>query len=71
MKTHGEIIAQLIIGVLIILSVGLLFSLPVWLLWNLCLVPAIDGVHTIGWFQAFGLIMLFQLLFKLKVERNG
>lgn len=40
------------------LLLGLLLSLPIWLLWNSCLVPAVDGVHEIGWMQAWGLNIL-------------
>lgn len=55
----------------IIIFVGLLGSLPVWLLWNSCLVGAIDGVQPIGWFQSWGIMMLVQLLFKMEVKANG
>jgi len=43
---------------------GLLMSLPVMWLWNGCLVPAVSGVHEIGWLQAWGLSLLCSLLFK-------
>jgi hypothetical protein len=55
----------------LVLFVGLLTSLPVFLLWNGCLVGAIDGIHEIGWFQAWGLTLLFNILTKFKVEHNG
>ena len=55
----------------LVLFLGLLTSLPVFLLWNGCLVGAIDGVHEIGWFQAWGLTMLFNILTNFKVEHNG
>lgn len=37
---------------------------PTQLLWNSCLVPAVDGTHEIGFWQALGINILFQLLFK-------
>ena len=37
---------------------------PTQLLWNGCLVPAVDGTHEIGFWQALGINILFQLLFK-------
>lgn len=37
---------------------------PTQLLWNGCLVPAVDGVHEIGFWQALGINILFHLLFK-------
>ncbi len=52
----------LIVGIVVVL--GLLFSYPVMLLWNGCLVPAVDGVKEIGWLQAWGLMILFGVLFK-------
>jgi hypothetical protein len=58
----------LIIGIIVVL--GLLFSLPVMLLWNGCLVPAVDGVKEIGWMQAWGLMILFGLLCKSTVTKK-
>jgi hypothetical protein len=43
---------------------GLLMSLPVMWLWNGCLVPAVSGVHEIGWLQAWGISLLCAFLFK-------
>jgi hypothetical protein len=56
----------LIVGIVVVL--GLLFSYPVMLLWNGCLVPAVDGVKEIGWLQAWGLMILCGLLFKSGVS---
>jgi hypothetical protein len=52
----------MVVGIVVVL--GLLFSYPVMLLWNGCLVPAVDGVKEIGWLQAWGLMILFGVLFK-------
>ena len=54
-----------IVGLVIIL--GLLFSLPVMLLWNACLVGAVAGINEITWLQAWGLMVLFGILFKTSV----
>ena len=43
---------------------GLLMSLPVMWLWNGCFVPAIGGLHEIGWLQAWGISLLCAFLFK-------
>jgi len=59
-KLIGLVIAWVAIAVL----VGLLFSLPVMWLWNAALVPAIPGIKTVGWFQAWGILMLCGFLFK-------
>lgn len=55
---------KVIFAVALIVFLGLLLSLPIWLLWNSCLVPAVDGVHEITWLQAWGLNILFTGLFK-------
>jgi hypothetical protein len=47
-----------------IVFAGLFFSLPVMLLWNYCLVPAIPGIKLIGWLQAWGILFLCGCLFK-------
>lgn len=52
------------IGVLaLVVVVGLIVSLPVWLLWN-WLMPDIFAVKEISWMQALGLTVLCGLLFK-------
>ena len=45
----------------------LFLTLITWLvqeLWNSCLVPAVDGVHDITFWQALGLSALSSILFK-------
>ena len=51
-------------GIAFIAIFGLLFSLPVMLLWNIALVPAIPGIVQIGWLQAWGILILCNFLFK-------
>ena len=53
------------------LILGLIFSLPVYWLWNGCLVGAIDGVNEITWLQSFGIIVLFNMLFKSTVSTDS
>ena len=43
---------------------AIVMAWPTQLLWNGCLVPAVDGTHEIGFWQALGINILFQLLFK-------
>lgn len=58
-------IAGVLIGaVALIVVFGLLLSLPVMLLWNIALVPAIPVLVEIGWFQAWGILILCGFLFK-------
>ena len=59
-----EVIGHILFVLLIVIVVGLIVSWPVMMLWNECLVSAINGVNPIGWLQAWGLMILFGLLFK-------
>jgi hypothetical protein len=49
------------------LFVSLLLAWPVMMLWNGCLVPAVEGVKQIGWLQAWGLQFLINMLFKTSI----
>lgn len=50
------------IGMLVLIS--FLLSWPVYMLWNGCLVDAVEGVNEVTWMQAWGLSFLFGILFK-------
>jgi hypothetical protein len=63
-----KILTAIIGVVVLVILLGLLFSLPVMLLWNGCLVGAITGINEISWLQAWGIMILFGLLFKSSVE---
>lgn len=53
------------IGVLIaIVMMAIIMAWPTQLLWNYCLVPAVEGVNSIGFWQALGLNFLASILFK-------
>ena len=51
-------------GIALLVVAAILFAWPVQLLWNGCLVGAVDGVHPITFWQALGLNFLFSILFK-------
>lgn len=52
------------IGVILFAVIlSFLLSWPVMVLWNGCLVPAIDGFNEIDWLQAWGLCVLTGFLF--------
>lgn len=57
-----------VLGLICIAAV--LLGYPVMLLWNYCLVGAINGVNEIGFFQAIGLNLLASILFKPTVSKN-
>lgn len=68
MKHVGMVIGG---GLALIILLGLIISFPTMLLWNGCLVGAIDGVREITWLQAWGLIILSGLLFKTSVSTKA
>lgn len=64
METVTKAFGLVIAAVVIVVIAGLLFSYPVMLLWNGCLIAAIPGIKAIGWMQAWGIMILCGLLFK-------
>lgn len=63
MKTIASL---LVLAVLIALFV----AYPIMLLWNSCLVPAVTVVNEIGYWQALGIYVLCNALFKVKLEKS-
>lgn len=62
---------MLLIGTLgILLLISFLLSWPVYMLWNGCLVDAINGVNEVTWLQAWGLTVLCGLMFKTTVNHK-
>jgi hypothetical protein len=51
-----------------IVLLSFLFSWPVYMLWNGCLVDAVSGVKEITWEQAWGITILCGFLFKTNVN---
>ena len=51
-------------GIAVLVVAAILFAWPVQLLWNGCLIGAVDGVHPITFWQALGLNFLFSILLK-------
>jgi hypothetical protein len=57
-----------IVGALaVVIGLSLLLAVPVWLLWNTCLVGAVAGVNEVTLLQAWGLNLLAGLMFKTNV----
>lgn len=67
----AQLLALFIGLVALTILMGLLLSLPVMLLWNWCLVPAIPGIHELGWLQAWGILVLCNFLFKVKISKDS
>lgn len=64
METIAKVIGLTVAGVVSLVVLGLIVSLPVMWLWNACLVAAIPGIKEIGWLQAWGILILCGMLFK-------
>ena len=59
-----EKLLPVLFGILFLLCLSFLLSWPVYMLWNGCLVDAIEGVKEVTWLQAWGLTALMGMLFK-------
>ena len=61
-----------LIAVIVILlgavAFSFLLSWPVMMLWNGCLVDAVEGVKEVTWLQAWGLNLLAGVMFKSSAE---
>lgn len=58
------VVGATVIVLAIVVVLGLVLSFPLMLLWNGCVVPAINGVQEISWLQAWGILIVSNLLFK-------
>lgn len=55
-------------GIVFLVFLSFLLSWPVYMLWNGCLVDAVEGVKQVTWLQAWGLNFLCGILFKTTVK---
>ena len=60
-------ITEVIIVILGWLALSFVLSYPLMLLWNGCLVPAINVIDKVTWLQMWGISILCQSLFKTNV----
>jgi hypothetical protein len=67
MKTLGVVLGFL----LVVFCLGFLLSWPAAWLWNNCLIPAVDGLHPVKWYQMWGILFLSGLLFKTHIPTKG
>jgi hypothetical protein len=70
MERLSEGLGLILGGIALIIFAAVILALPVQLLWNGCLVDAVDGIHPIGFWQAMGLNFLFSILFKASTSSN-
>jgi len=57
-------------GIVLIASIAAILAIPTQLLWNGCLVPAVDGINEIGFLQALGINILSSILFKQTISNR-
>jgi hypothetical protein len=67
MEKIGEILGIVFVGLAIIF----VLAFPVQWLWNNCLVPAVNGINAIGFWQALGLMILANVLVKTSVKTKS
>jgi hypothetical protein len=69
-----KLIAQmvaLVVGLIgLVILISFLLSYPLMLLWNGCLVDAVDGIHEVTWLQMWGLSILIGLLVKPTISNS-
>ncbi len=66
-----EILITVLGGIVLLVFLSFLLSWPVYMLWNGCLVGAIEGVKEVTWLQAWGINFLFGILFKTTVTTKS
>jgi hypothetical protein len=66
----GEKIGLFVLTMLMVIGIAILLDWPTQTLWNTCLVPAVDGLNLIGFWQALGINVLFAILFKSSTTSN-
>jgi hypothetical protein len=52
------------------LFLSFLLSWPAYMLWNGCLVGAVNGVNEITWLQGWGLCILFNIMVKNSISKK-
>jgi hypothetical protein len=64
METFVKSVGAVVVLILAVVVIGMIMAWPVMILWNLCLVPAVQGLQVIGWLQAWGILVVCGILFK-------
>jgi hypothetical protein len=64
MERLGTILTTLLAAGTVLAVLAIVLAWPVQLLWNYCLVKAVDGINLITFWQALGINFLFGILFK-------
>lgn len=67
---QNKVITTVLMTFIAAIFAAIIMAWPTQLLWNGCLVPAVDGIHEIGFWQALGINVLFSMLFKANTKVN-
>jgi len=70
MKALILALTAMIVGIATLLFISFVLSWPVMILWNECLMPAVEGIKEIGWIQAWGISTLCGILFKTTITQK-
>lgn len=62
-----ELVIRLFATLAAAVVLGAIVSYPAMLLWNSCLVPAIPAIKEVGWIQAWGIMVMGQLMYQSKI----
>lgn len=71
MSTITTAITAALAVIATLLFLSFLLSWPVMMLWNGCLVGAIDGVREIGWLQAWGIQFMVNCMFRASLTKKS
>ena len=71
MKNVIVALGAILAGIATLVFLSFVLSWPVMMLWNGCLVGAVDGVKEVTWLQAWGIQFLCGLLFKTTVTKKS
>ena len=63
-------LTAMLVGIATLLFLSFVLSWPVMMLWNGCLVGAVDGVREVTWLQAWGIQFLCGILFKATLTKK-
>jgi len=70
MKDGIVALGATVAGIATLVFLSFLLSWPVMILWNGCLVGAVDSVREVTWLQAWGIQFLFAQGFKSTVTKK-
>jgi len=70
MKALILALTAMLVSIATLMFLSFVLSWPVMMLWNGCLVGAVDGVKEVTWLQAWGIQFLCGILFKATLTKK-